>query len=140
MRQVRQIVTEMMIGLAVWGVFVLVVLEIVSHGRLAMAAGVLLGVITAAGLIFHMCRHLDIALDMDSGHAQSHTQVAAVQRLVIMAVVLALSMTQYRYIHPVGTVCGIYGLKISAFLQPQVHKLRSRYRSRVKSKNSSKDS
>jgi hypothetical protein len=118
----------MMIGLAAWGIFVLLILEIVSRSRLAMAAGVVLGVASAAFLILHMCRHLDIALDMDSGHAQRHTQAAAIQRLVIMAVVLALSMTWYRYIHPVGTVCGIFGLKISAFLQPTVHRLLLRYR------------
>jgi hypothetical protein len=126
MRQAKQIVTDMMIGLAAWGLLVLLILEIVSRSRLAVAAGVLLGTVTAAGLILHMYRHLDIALDMDSGHAQRHTQFAALQRLGIMAVVLAVSMTLYRYIHPVGTVCGIFGLKISAFLQPAVHKLRIR--------------
>jgi hypothetical protein len=105
---------------------VLLILEIVFRGRLAIAAGVLAGAVTAAVLILHMYRHLDIALDMDSGHAQRHTQLAAMRRLAIMTVVLAVSMTQYRYIHPIGTVCGIFGLKIAAFLQPTVHRLRSK--------------
>lgn len=126
MRQAKQIVTEMMIGLAVWGVVVLVVLLIVAQNKLAAAAGVLVGLLTAAGLIFHMYRHLDIALDMDKGQAQRHTQFAAMQRMAIMAVVLAVSMTQYRYIHPIGTVLGIFGLKICAFLQPWVHKMRQK--------------
>ena len=124
MRQTKQIIADMMTGLVIWGVLVLVVLEIVSHSRLAMAAGVLAGVLTAAGLILHMCRHLDIALDMDSGHAQRHVMFAAMQRLAIMAVVLAVSMTQYRYIHPIGMVLGIFGLKVCALMQPWTHKLR----------------
>lgn len=115
-----------MIGLVIWGVAVLVVLEIVASNKLAMAAGVLAGLLAAAGLILHMYRHLDIALDMDSGHAQRHTQFAAMQRLAIMAVVLAVSMTQYQYIHPVGTVFGIFGVKICALMQPWVHKMRQK--------------
>lgn len=126
MRQAKQIVTDMMIGLVIWGVAVLVVLEIVASNKLAMAAGVLAGLLAAAGLILHMYRHLDIALDMDSGHAQRHTQFAAMQRLAIMAVVLAVSMTQYQYIHPVGTVFGIFGVKICALMQPWVHKMRQK--------------
>ena len=84
MRQAKQVMADMLTGLAIWGVAVLLILEIVAHNKLAMAAGVLAGLLTAAGLILHMYRHLDIALDMDSGHAQRHTQFAAVQRLAIM--------------------------------------------------------
>jgi hypothetical protein len=40
-----------------------------------------------------------------------------------MAVVLAVTMTQYRYVHPIGTVLGMFGMKISAFMQPKIHKL-----------------
>lgn len=123
MRQAKQTVTEMLCGLAIWGMAVLLVLEIISHNRLAMAAGIAAGLLTAVGLIFHMYRHLDIALDMDSGHAQRHAQFAAVQRLAIMAVVLAVSMVGYRKIHPVGTVFGIFGVKVCALMQPLVHKL-----------------
>lgn len=124
MRQAKQIMKDMMTGLAVWGVPVLLVLEIISHNRLAMAAGVVLGLATAAGLLWHMYRHLDIALDMDSGHAQRHTQLAAMQRLGIMTVVLVIAMTQYRYVHPIGTVLGLFGMKIAAFMQPAIHRLR----------------
>lgn len=125
MRQAKQIVTDMMTGLVIWGAAVMVVLEIVSQNRAAMAVGVLVGLLTAAGLILHMYRHLDIALDMDSEHAQRHTQFAAMQRFAIMAVVLAVSMTWYRYIHPVGMVFGIFGVKICALMQPWVHRVKS---------------
>lgn len=126
MMQAKQTVTDMLYGLAIWGMAVLLVLEIISRHRLAMAAGTAAGLLTAMGLIFHMYRHLDIALDMDSGHAQRHIQLAAVQRLAVMAVILAVSMTGYRYIHPVGTVLGIFGVKVSALLQPLVHRLRGK--------------
>lgn len=123
MREVKQVISEMFCGLAVWLAVVLVVLLVVAQNKLAAVLGVLAGGLAAVILIGHMYRHLDIALDMDSGQAQRHTQFAAMQRLAIMAVVLVISMTQYQYIHPVGTVLGIFGVKISALMQPLMHKL-----------------
>lgn len=122
MRKARKILNEMMIGLVVWLIPVLIILLIIAHNKIAMVLGVLWGGVWAAVLLLHMYRHLDIALDMDPKHAQGHVQFAAIKRMFIMAVVIVVSMTAYRYIHPVGTVFGIYGMKISAYLQPMVHK------------------
>ena len=77
---------------------------------------------------------VDIALDMDATHAGRHIQASAMKRFLVMAVVLALAMTQYRYIHPVGTVLGMFGMKISAFMQPKIHRLMASHKgSSVKS-------
>lgn len=122
MRKARKILNEMMIGLVVWLIPVLIILLIIAHNKIAMVLGVLWGGVWAAVLLLHMYRHLDIALDMDPKRAQGHVQFAAIKRMFIMAVVIVVSMTAYRYIHPVGTVFGIYGMKISAYLQPMVHK------------------
>lgn len=122
MRKARKILNEMMVGLVVWLIPVLIILLIIAHNKVAMALGVLWGGVWAAVLLLHMYRHLDIALDMDPKHAQGYVQFAAIKRMFIMAVVIVVSMTAYRYIHPVGTVFGIYGMKISAYLQPMVHK------------------
>ena len=113
MRQAKQTLKELMAGLAVWGILMFVLLMIVSRHRLAVAAW----------LLWHMYHHLDIALDMDAAHAGRHIQASAMKRFLVMAVVLAVAMTQYRYIHPIGTVLGMFGMKISAFMQPKLHKL-----------------
>ena len=130
MRKARKILNEMMIGLVVWLIPVLIILLIIAHNKIAIALGVLWGGVWAAVLLLHMYRHLDIALDMDPKHAQGHVQFAAIKRMFIMAVVIVISMTAYRYIHPVGTVFGIYGMKISAYLQPMVHKFIVAYKAR----------
>ena len=130
MRKARKILNEMMVGLVVWLIPVLIILLIIAHNKIAMALGVLWGGVWAAVLLLHMYRHLDIALDMDPKHAQGHVQFAAIKRMFIMAVVIVVSMTAYRYIHPVGTVFGIYGMKISAYLQPMVHKFIVAYKAR----------
>ena len=130
MRKARKILNEMMVGLVVWLIPVLIILLIIAHNKIAMVLGVLWGGVWAAVLLLHMYRHLDIALDMDPKHAQGHVQFAAIKRMFIMAVVIVVSMTAYRYIHPVGTVFGIYGMKISAYLQPMVHKFIVAYKAR----------
>ena len=81
MKQARQLCKEMIIGLILWLIPVLLILTIIAPNHLAMAAGVLTGGAVAAGLLWHMYRHLDIALDMDAKHAQSHTQFAAFKRM-----------------------------------------------------------
>ena len=122
MRQAKQTLKELMAGLAVWGGFVFVILMIVSRHRLAVACGLLTGLGTAVWLIWHMYRHLDIALDLGEKHAERHIQVSSVKRFLVMAVVLAAAMMEYRYIHPIGTVLGMFGVKISAFMQPKIHR------------------
>lgn len=126
MRQAKKTFWEMMTGILIWSLAAVFILAIVTEHKLAMMAGVAVGGGTAILLLWHMLRHLDIALDMDPKHAGRHAQGAAVQRIAIMAVVLAVSMYLYQYIHPVGTVLGIFGLKIGAFMQPKIHQWHDR--------------
>lgn len=131
MRQAKQVCKELMIGLVIWAILAALVLTIIATHRLAMIAGVFAGALTAAGLLFHMYRHLDIALDMDARHAQSHTQFAVIKRIFIMGIVLAVSMVYPQYIHPVGTVCGMFGMKIAAFIYPVLHKYLSKRKKKI---------
>ena len=128
MRQARQILREMMISSGVWTLLVTVVLALIGSNKLAMILGSLLGGAAAILLLWHMFHHLDIALDMEPGQATRHTQGAAMQRVAIMAVVLAVSMYFYEYVHPLGTILTLFGVKFSAFAQPTVHKLTEKHK------------
>ena len=80
MKKAKQILKEMFAGLLVWLIPVLIILVIIARNKLAMAAGVLLGGMAAAGLLLHMFHNLDIALDLDVKHAQRHMQLATLKR------------------------------------------------------------
>lgn len=127
MRQAKKVCKEMVIGLFVWMIPVLVVLTIIATHRFAMILGVLAGSAVAIGMLWHMVRHLDIALDMDAKHAQSHVQISAMKRMCMMAAILIVSMLYPHYMHPIGVVCGLYGMKISALLYPKLHPVIERY-------------
>lgn len=122
MRQAKQVCREMLSGLIIWMAVVALLLAVIATNKFAAIAGVLVGTVAAAGLILHMYRHLDIALDMDAKHAQSHTQFATFQRMFIMAAVIGASMAFSAYIHPIGVVLGLFGIKATAFLNPFIHK------------------
>ena len=128
MKQARQLCKEMIIGLILWLIPVLLILTIIAPNHLAMAAGVLTGGAVAAGLLWHMCRHLDIALDMDAKHAQSHTQFAAFKRMFFVGVIMAAALVLPQYVHPIGVVFGIMGLKITALMYPKLHPVIQKYR------------
>lgn len=113
----------MIYGLIVWTVTIAVILVIVSDRKWAMLCGVVLGGMVAAGILFHMFRNLDIALDMEPKQASRHIQVAAAKRMIAMALCAGASVYLYRYIHPVGVILGLFGVKISAFLYPSIHKI-----------------
>lgn len=122
MREAGQVCREMLAGLIIWMIVTAVLLAVIATNKPAALAGVFVGTITAAGVILHMYRHLDIALDMDAKHAQAHTQVAAFQRMFIMAAVIGVSMVFSGYIHPVGVVLGLFGVKATALCNPLIHK------------------
>lgn len=121
MRQTKQFMKELMIGLAIWSILIALILVLITGKYIVMPIGVLLGSLTAAGLLWHMHHHLDIALDLDEKNAKKHTQFAMVQRFFIMAAVLAIAMIFPKYIHPLGTVFGLFGMKMTAYIYPGLH-------------------
>lgn len=125
MREVKKLCKEMVYGIAAWSALMIIVLTIAALflriNPFAMALGVIVGGLTAVGLLFHMYRHLDIALDMEPKGASRHTQFAAVQRMMIMAVVMAAAFLFMDYLHPAGVAFGILGMKMAALFYPKIH-------------------
>lgn len=129
MKQAKEVCKEMLLGLGLWFVAVGLLLLLAATNKFAAIAGLFAGTLAAAGLILHMYHHLDITLDMDAKHARSHAQAAAFQRMAVMAVVLTISMFLSQYLHPVGTVLGLFGVKITALINPKLHAFLQKNRS-----------
>lgn len=126
MNKTIETVKELLIGIGMWLLVVIIAgCILLRHDRPAYIRGALLGGITAVYLVWNMYRHLDIALSADAEFAQSHIRKWSVIRMCIMALAVGLSMVFYDYIHPVGAVLGIWGLKVAAWIQPLLHKYRT---------------
>ena len=81
-----------------------------------------------AELMDRIRRIKHIALDMDAKHAQSHTQFAAFKRMFFVGVIMAAALVLPQYVHPIGVVFGIVGLKITALMYPKLHPVIQKYR------------
>lgn len=86
-----------------------------------MLFGGLFGGAAALVLLWHMFRHLDIALDMDPAACIQTCAACSLQRLVIMAVTLAVCMIFYEYVHPIPAILTLFGVKVSALSYPKMH-------------------
>ena len=106
MKQVKQVLKELMISSILWTAIVTLLFVIISRGRVSMLFGGLFGGAAALVLLWHMFRHLDIALDMDPA---------------IMAVTLAVCMIFYEYVHPIPAILTLFGVKVSALSYPKMH-------------------
>lgn len=123
MKQAKKVFREMLVGLLVWVILTGVLLALVMQEHFAAAVGSAFGGVVAVGIIFHMYRHLDIALAMDAAHAQRHIQMSSVQRLLLMGVALVAAFLFPKYIYPPGVIVSLFGIKITALLNPFIHRL-----------------
>lgn len=121
----------MLLGIAIWAMIVLaLMIGMVSTTEWmqkvsipSIIFGVMLGSVGAVIFLLHMFRHLDIALDLDEKGARTHGSVAAMQRMVIAAIVLIISLKLPGFFHPLSTFLAFFGVKMSAFMQSGLHKL-----------------
>lgn len=70
----------------------------------------------------HLYCSLQKSLDMDSGAAQKRESIQAIIRMIIMIVVVGSGLILSDVFHPLGVVLGAFALKVSAYLQPLIHK------------------
>ncbi len=96
-----------------------------SIGRFAL--GFWIGIVTAVGLSVHMYRSIDRALDMQPDDAEKYMRKAYLLRTgVILAVAGVVNFLKFGYV--MAYFLGVLCLKFGAFLQPLVHRLRSKLR------------
>lgn len=117
----KRTVREMYLGLLCWGIVLLLPVFFVPN-KIPYISGVITGCLAAVFLLIHMYKHIDIALDMDKKSAEAYMRRTSLARTLIMALVVGGSVYLGRYVHPAGVVLGIFGMKVSAYMQPVIHK------------------
>ena len=119
-------VKEMWIGTAVWGSVCELVMIWFVKDRLYCSLGLLIGCILAAAGIYHMWRTIDRALDLGDG-AQKFMTARSWMRYVLFIVVFAVLMVTDAA-SPLTAFLGLMGMKMSAYLQPIVHRISKKRR------------
>ena len=119
-------VKEMWIGIAVWGFVCELATVWLVKDRACCALGLLIGCILAAAGIYHMWRTIDRALDLGDG-AQKFMTARSWMRYVLFIVVFAVLMVTDAA-SPLTAFLGLMGMKMSAYLQPIVHRISKKRR------------
>lgn len=113
---------EMIAGMVLYGILGQVIILFIASDIIHLSAGLWIGVFAGMGIGIHMKRSIEDALDLGEGRAVKHMQKMYALRYGVTAVVFAAAI-YYRIGNPLAILAGVLSLKISAYLQPHMHKL-----------------
>ncbi len=117
------ILVELGVGLVFYGIIVQIILFFIPENLMELTMGLWAGIILAAGMSFHMKRTIEDALDIGTTGAEKHLKKNSALRMLV--VMLLICMFIYFDIGNMYSLfVGVFGLKISAYLQPYIYKLR----------------
>ena len=110
-------------GIAAYGVIFEIVLLFFSRNPV-YSAGLWIGIILALAGAVHMWWSLNRGLDLPQKAAVKSMSTQNIIRYVTIAAVLAVLMCT-DFANPIFAFCGYMGMKVSAYLNPLIHRLRT---------------
>lgn len=122
-RKIDPTLLELCIGIVAYGVIFEIVLLVFSRNP-AYSIGLWIGVILALAGAFHMWWSLNRGLDLPEKAAVKSMSTQNIIRYVMIAAVLAVLMCT-SFANPIFAFCGYMGMKVSAYLNPLIHRLRA---------------
>lgn len=121
-KKIDSTLLELCMGILAYGVIFEIVLLLFSR-NLAYSIGLWIGVILALAGACHMWWSLNRGLDLPQKAAVKSMSTQNIIRYVVIAAVLAVLMCT-DFANPIFTFCGYMGMKVSAYLNPLIHRLR----------------
>lgn len=115
-------VKELAAGIIVYGILTQIICLVVTDNTLSVAAGLWIGIATALGMMIHMKRSIEDALDFGEEGAPKHMRKTYVIRLFVVAVVFGVT-AYFQVGNIIAALIGVMSLKISAYLQPWTHRV-----------------
>lgn len=123
MKEEKQTFLEMLVGIVGNTLVIGIIGSMIAPNKSAFALGAFLGGVTSVFILMLLYRSLERALSMESKEAEKYAVRAAIIRLVLMCIPLVLSILFPNMFNVLGVFFGLMGLKVSAFLQPVMHKM-----------------
>lgn len=125
-RRLNQALPELLLGILLYGIVIQVTGVWFAQDRLRYSSGLWIGIVTAMAMAYHIARIIAETIDCMDAH-KVRVQITAKGILRYAAVVVVFSITMYFDLGNLVTLfLGVMGLKISAYLQPFLHKVLSK--------------
>ena len=118
----NNILVELLAGIISLGVLIQIIMAIALENYLYNAIGLWTGIGIACFMAIHLKRSIEDSLDLGVEGAVKHARTAYATRTVITLIVIGL-VVYFKIGNPLTVVLGIFPLKLSAYLQPLIHKV-----------------
>ena len=118
----HDILTELLTGIISLGILIQIGMAIAFENYLYNAIGLWAGIGVAIFMAIHLKRSIEDELDLGEEGAMKHARTAYATRTLITFVVLGV-VIYFKLGNPITVVIGIFPLKLSAYLQPLIHKI-----------------
>lgn len=115
---------ELWLGIFCWGFLAEIVgFFFVKNHFFAYTTGILLGIVSASAMAYHMFWALDRGLGESQEVAEKYIRKQSVIRYVAVVIVMALVMFFSEWVNPLSWFLALMGLKVAAYLQPLTHRI-----------------
>ena len=118
----NNILVELLAGIISLGVLIQIIMAIALEDYLYNAIGLWTGIGIACFMAIHLKRSIEDSLDLGVDGAVKHARTAYATRTVVTLIVIGL-VVYFKIGNPFTVVLGIFPLKLSAYLQPLIHKV-----------------
>ena len=118
----NNILVELLSGIISLGVLIQIIMAIAFEDYLYNAVGLWTGIGIACFMAIHLKRSIEDSLDLGVEGAAKHARTAYATRTAITLVVIGI-VIYFKVGNPFTVVLGIFPLKLSAYLQPLIHKI-----------------
>lgn len=121
-KSVDVVLKEMILGILIYNGIVQIIVLIAMDERVYISQGLWIGAAMACFMGIHMKRSLEDALDLGEDGAAKHVRRSYGVRMGIVILVFGLTF-YFKLGNVVSVFIGAMGLKISAYMQPYLHKV-----------------
>lgn len=121
-RRIDPTLLELWIGILAYGIVFELALLLFARDP-AYGAGLWIGVFLALAGAFHMWWSLNRGLDLPEKAAVKSVSTQNIIRYTVIAAALAALMCT-NFANPIFAFCGYMGMKVSAYLNPLIHRIR----------------
>ncbi len=122
-RRLNDALPELLLGIFIYGVVIQLAGVWFVEDRLRYSSGLWIGIVTAMAMAYHIARIIAETIDsMDAAKARGRIIAKGIARYAAVAAVFTVTM-YFDLGNLVTLFLGVMGLKISAYLQPALHKL-----------------
>ena len=122
-RRLNEALPELLLGILFYGIFIQVAGVWFAEDKLRYSSGLWIGIVTAMAMAYHIARIIAETVDsMDAQKVRGRIIAKGIARYIVVVIVFTVTM-YFDLGNLVTLFLGVMGLKISAYLQPALHKV-----------------